>query len=99
MKVMVTLNVTTEADLANGSRGIIEDIVLDPREHLSKEDIDQHSVIWTRYPPAMILFRPLHYEFKPFPGFKSGLIPIFPSKVKFNIHNSRNPKTQINRRQ
>jgi ATP-dependent exoDNAse (exonuclease V) alpha subunit len=99
MKVMVTLNVTTEADLANGSRGIIEDIVLDPREHLSKEDIDQHSVVWMRYPPAMILFRPLHYEFKPFPGFKPGLIPIFPSKVKFNIPNSRNPKTQINRRQ
>lgn len=29
MQVMVTLNVATEADLANGSRGIIESIVLD----------------------------------------------------------------------
>ena len=30
MQVMVTLNVATEADLANGSRGTIEDIILDP---------------------------------------------------------------------
>jgi ATP-dependent exoDNAse (exonuclease V) alpha subunit len=45
----------------------------------------------------MILFQPFYYEFKPFPGLAAGLIPIFPSKVKFTIHDSKNPKTQINR--
>jgi ATP-dependent exoDNAse (exonuclease V) alpha subunit len=99
MKVMVTLNLATEADLANGSWGTIEDIILDPREQLSKEDIDAHGIVWTKYPLAMIVFRPFHHEFEPFPGFMPGLIPLFPSEVKFNIHDSKNPKSQIHRRQ
>ena len=40
MKAMVTMNITAEADLANGMRGEIIDIVLDPRElnpHRDKE--------------------------------------------------------------
>ena len=32
MKVMILMNISTNSDLANGSRGIIEDIILDPRE-------------------------------------------------------------------
>ena len=99
MKIMVTLNLATEADLANGSRGTIEDIVLDSREQLTKNDVDQSGVVWTKYPPSMILFRPFHYKFDPFPGFAVGLIPIFPSEVKFTIHDGKNTKLQINRRQ
>jgi hypothetical protein len=38
MQVMVTLNVSTEADLTNGSQGTIEDIVLNPREHVENTD-------------------------------------------------------------
>ena len=53
----------------------------------------------TKYPPSMILFHPFHYEFDPFPGFVAGLIPIFPSEVKFTIHNGKNTKLQISRRQ
>ena len=53
----------------------------------------------TKYPPSMILFRPFHYEFDPFPGFAAGLIPIFPSKVKFTICDGKNTKLQINRQQ
>jgi hypothetical protein len=99
MKIMVTLNLATEADLANGSRGIVEDIVLDPRERVSSEEIGDDGTVWLQYPPAMILFRPFHYEFEQFPGFEPGLIPIFPSEVTFNIHYKNNPKTQIHRRQ
>ena len=32
MKAMETMNIATEADLENGTRGEIIDIVLDPRE-------------------------------------------------------------------
>ena len=32
MQAMVTMNIATEADLANGSRGEINNIILDPRE-------------------------------------------------------------------
>jgi len=48
MKVMVTLNLATEADLANGSRGIITDIVLDPREDVSLADVNESGEIWLR---------------------------------------------------
>ena len=34
MKAMVTVNIATEAELANGTCGIITDIILDPREIL-----------------------------------------------------------------
>jgi len=40
MKAMVTMNIATETDLANGARGEIVNIVLDPRElnpHRDKE--------------------------------------------------------------
>src|ERR1700685_3832217 len=45
MQVMVTLNVATEANLANGSRGIIQ-IILDPREELIETDRDEEGVVW-----------------------------------------------------
>jgi len=101
MKVMVTLNLATEADLANGSRGTIEDIILDPREHFSQGNLhdDDNRIMWLKYPPVMIVFKPLHYEFPPFPGMDSGLIPIFLAEVIFNIHYQNNPKTKITRRQ
>jgi len=50
-------------------------------------------------PPATIFFKPFHYEFQPFPGLEPGIIPIFPSEVRFNIHYRNDPKTQIVRRQ
>src|SRR6267154_6634110 len=79
----------------------VEDIILDPREHVSRGDLhdDDNGIIWLKYPPAMIVFKPLHYEFPPFPGMDPGLIPIFPSEVTFNIHYQNNPKTKITRRQ
>ena len=99
MQVMVTLNVATEADLTNGSHGTIEDIVLDPREQINNNDRNEDGVVWLEYPPAMILFKPFHHEFEPFPGFEPGLIPLFPTEVSFNIKYRQNPKTKILRRQ
>jgi ATP-dependent exoDNAse (exonuclease V) alpha subunit len=98
MKVMVTLNLATEADLANGSRGLIQDIVLDPRETVSDSDRDESGIIWLHYPPAMILFKPYKYQFDPFPGLAPGLIPIFPSEVAFKIQYRNNSMT-VHRRQ
>ena len=34
MRAMVMMNISTEADLVNGSQGIVEDIILDPKEKL-----------------------------------------------------------------
>jgi hypothetical protein len=51
---MVTLNVVTDLDLANGSKGMITAITLDPRERPTLED----GVVLLDYPPAMVLFKP-----------------------------------------
>lgn len=76
---MVTLNIATEADLANGSRGIVENIVLDPWEETENiQPVD--GIVKLKFPPAMVLFRPFHYTFDPFPGLGPGLIPIFRKK-------------------
>jgi ATP-dependent exoDNAse (exonuclease V) alpha subunit len=86
MQVMVTLNVATEADLANGSHGTIKDIVLDPREELVSSDRTKDGAVWLQYPSAMILFQPYHHKFDTFPGLEPGLIPIFPTEVNFTIN-------------
>ena len=95
MKVMVMLNLATEADLANGSRGTIVDIILDPREDMAMNQVNESGEWWLQYPPAMILFKPFHYQFEPFADLEVGIIPIFLSEVTFNIHYHNNRKTQI----
>jgi len=37
------------------------------------------------YLPAMILFKPYHYTFRRLEDLPDGVIPIFPSEIKFNI--------------
>ena len=59
MKAMVLLNVATEADIANGTRGEIQDIILDEWEDLLAPDED--SAIYLKYPPAMLLVRGTPY--------------------------------------
>jgi hypothetical protein len=84
MKAMVTMNIATEADLANGMRGEIIDIVLDPRE-LNPHRDKEAGIMRLQYVPAMILFKPYHYTFGRLEGLPDGVIPIFPSEIKFNI--------------
>lgn len=62
-------------------------------------DVNESGEIWLQYPPATIFFKPFHYEFQPFPGLEPGVIPIFPSEVKFNIHYHNDPKTHVYCRQ
>jgi hypothetical protein len=47
------MNIATEADLANGTRGTIEQIVLDLRE---LEQNENGTVL--KYPPAKVIFKP-----------------------------------------
>lgn len=57
MKAMVLLNVlATEADIANGTQGEIQDIILNEREESSAPD--KEGIIQLKYPSAMILFKP-----------------------------------------
>ena len=99
MKAMVTANIATQADLANGSRGIIADIVLDGREDVDREQAEKCGVVELRYPPALVVFEPYHHTFPRFPGLKEGQIPMFPQDLGFTISTTGKLRTKIHRRQ
>ena len=83
MKAMVVLNIATEADLANGTRGTIEGLVLDPREEHAFPSDEGHILL--RYPPPVIYFKPDIPTQTTFEGVPRGVIPISPSMVRFNV--------------
>ena len=87
MKVMVLVNIDTDSDLANGSRGVITDIILDKRE-VVEETVSSKVVL--SYAPAVILFRPLFGCKKNVPGLPPGTIPIFPSQRSFTLKGPTN---------
>jgi hypothetical protein len=97
MKVMVLLNVATEADIANGTRGKIEDIVLDNREETSMPD--EEGNIHLKYPPAMILFKPDRKTTLTFAGLPLGIIPLTPSHAKFTVTVRSGKRYRIQRNQ
>lgn len=99
MKAMVTKNIATDADLANGSRGIITDIVLDARESIDSEQADREGVVKLEYPLAVIIFKPYHHTFPKFEGLKEGEIPIFPVEHNFTISTTGKPRTKVHHRQ
>ncbi|KAF7971098.1 hypothetical protein HWV62_22094 [Athelia sp. TMB] len=98
MKAMITFNTATEADLANGSRGTIESIVLDPREPPTY-DGERMGHVRLKYPPAMMLFRPYQGSVAKFPGIPEGLVPIFPSQASFKVKHHGTRTTSVKRRQ
>lgn len=81
MKAMVLLNLATEADIANGTRGEIKEIILDDREDQHRKPVEGHVNL--QYPPAMILFKPDRGTNIKFEGISPGLIPITPSEASF----------------
>lgn len=83
MKAMVVLNIATEADLANGTRGTIEGLVLDPREEHAIPNDEGHIPL--QYPPPVIYFKPDIPTQTIFEGVPRGIIPISPSTVGFNV--------------
>ena len=86
MKTMVLQNIATHADLANGSRGIITDIILHPDESAVP---DAHNKVYLQHPPAAVLFFPHTGSKVQIPGLPKGVIPIFPSHNTFTLEGRR----------
>ncbi|KAH9164716.1 hypothetical protein EDB89DRAFT_1833444, partial [Lactarius sanguifluus] len=82
MKAMVLENIAPNADLTNGSRGTISDIILDPREVL---DDANTTTIRLQFPPAAVLFKPQSNKKTKLNGLPMGIVPIFPSNRKFHL--------------
>jgi ATP-dependent exoDNAse (exonuclease V) alpha subunit len=97
MKAMVVLNLSTEAEVANGTRGVIHDIILDEREEPHSDQ--KNGTVKLQYPPAMILFKPDRETTIRFPGIELGLIPITPSEVSFTVEAESGRKYRLGRQQ
>jgi len=95
MKAMVVMNVATEADIANGTRGTIHDVILDPRETITQRD---DGAIMLKYPPPAVIFKPDGKCNIKFNGLEEGLVPILPSRATFTV-NMKNGTHSICRRQ
>jgi ATP-dependent exoDNAse (exonuclease V) alpha subunit len=97
MKAMVVLNIATEAEVANGTRGEIQDVILDEREDLLTPNED--GTITLKYPPALLLFRPDKETKLTFPGLPPGVIPLTPSLAPFTVTGRTGEKFKVSRSQ
>lgn len=84
LEVMVTMNIHTDLDVANGARGQIVGIVLDPDEPPLSRDPSQ-SEVKLQFPPAYVLVKLHQTKAKALPGLEAGVIPIKPVKKTFTI--------------
>ena len=91
MKVMILTNIAPRAGLANGSRGSISDIILDPREPF---DPFPQSTRRLLYPPSAILFSPLIHPTIQLHGLPPSTLPIFPLTNKFKLGTKTITRTQ-----
>ena len=77
MSVLVTVNIQTDADLVNGSRGEIVDIILDPDEPLIDKDT---KVVKLTRPLSYVLVKFEHTRLQTLPGLPPKVVPIAPAK-------------------
>ena len=95
-QVMVTLNILTDLDVANGVRGVIEGIVLDERERLMT--VKDTNSIHLRYPPWYVLVRLDRTKAPSLENLPQNVIPIVPVKKNFTI-NKNGTKMTVTRYQ
>ena len=86
MKIMVLSNVAPAAGVANGSRGLITDIILDPRETFNPSPLQTRRLL---YPPSVILFAPLYPSPVHFEDLSPGVVPLFPLTKTFKMKSGR----------
>nr|GAT42598.1 predicted protein [Mycena chlorophos] len=83
MRAMVMHNISTEAELANGSRGTIEKIVLDYRE---QQPLNEDATTDSGNAPEL-------------PDVPPGILPIVPSSVKFSLQRRDKSHFTVKRQQ
>ncbi|KDN44040.1 hypothetical protein RSAG8_05772, partial [Rhizoctonia solani AG-8 WAC10335] len=95
LEVMVTLNIETELDVANGSRGTIQKIIFDPREPV---DTTSRKVT-LQHLPLCILVKIHRTKAHRIDRLDDGVIPIVPFQQKYSLTRMNQPSTQVARRQ
>ena len=80
MKVMVTFNVETDLDIANGARGEITEIILDERETAFSPIV---PIVELTYPPAYILVKMNRTKAVQLEGLEKDVLPLVPLERTF----------------
>jgi hypothetical protein len=93
MRVMVTTNVRTDLDIANGARGEIVAIVLEDNE----DPPQNRPVIRLKRPPLYVLVRMDRTRASKLKGLDEGVIPIVPMARTFTIKDSAGTKKTVTR--
>ncbi|EAU83557.2 ATP-dependent DNA helicase PIF1 [Coprinopsis cinerea okayama7 len=96
MKAMVLTNIATEADIANGTRGVVEDFWLHPEETATP---NEDGTVKLHHLPPVIFFRPDQKTTLSFNGVPEGLIPIAPVSTSFKVENNDRESRDIKRTQ
>jgi len=93
MRVLVTFNIQTDLDLANGARGSIVGIVLHPQEPPS-----DNEVVLLTHVPLCVLVKMDRTRAPQFPGLSPGVVPIEPiakmMKLPLTLQ-KRNPSSNV----
>lgn len=96
MRAIFTMNLAVNAELANGTQGIIEKIYLDSREPPIPEEVCENNL---HYPPSLLLFRPDRTTIQQLPGLSAGIIPIQLAECSIQLIDVSGAKATIHRRQ
>lgn len=96
MKAMVVTNIATEADVANGTRGVVESFWLHPEE---QPTLLEDGVILLSHMPPVIFFRPYEKISARFDGVPEGVVPIVPVTVGFEVQNGLGQTITVKRTQ
>ena len=97
MEVMVTFNVSTDLDVANGVRGHIVDIILDARE---SNNASMTQVKFLEYPPVYILVRMIRTtKANMLDGLEAGVLPLTPLTKTFSVVTTSGNEITLTRQQ
>lgn len=78
---MVTMNVETDLDIANGSRGTVQGIILHPDE----PEVGNGRRVRLKYLPEYILVKLDNARMAALSGLAEGVVPVVPSSKGFTI--------------
>jgi hypothetical protein len=95
MEVMVTFNIDTDIDVANGSRGYITDIILNESE---RKVPSTEPVVELEYLPAFVLVKMNHTKAATLDGLEQGVLPLVPLERTFKMIHCGREQT-VTRRQ
>ncbi|KIL54765.1 hypothetical protein M378DRAFT_1051766 [Amanita muscaria Koide BX008] len=96
MKVMLVTNIQTDFDMANGSRGVVQSIFLDPREPQWDTKRSERTL---HFPPACVLIKLERMRVGHFEELSERVVPIFPVESKIRLQLTRKKTVTVTRRQ